>query len=78
MMTGVWHVEEAPTADVVVSSGHPRPGSRTSRLAAELGERIARSRGNGTFVTVDVAELGAGLLAPADEATGRAMLPSDR
>ncbi|GAB1692519.1 hypothetical protein KRM28CT15_43220 [Krasilnikovia sp. M28-CT-15] len=59
---------------VVVISGHPRPGSDTLRLATELGARIAKSRGNATFVTVDVAELGPGLLTPADEATGRALL----
>lgn len=40
MMTGIWYVEEAPMADVVVISGHPRPGSSTSRLAAELGEDV--------------------------------------
>jgi FMN reductase len=61
-------------ADVVVISGHPRPGSRTLRLATELGGRIAKSRGNAPFVTVDVAELGSGLLATADEATARALL----
>ncbi|HET6478497.1 MAG TPA: NAD(P)H-dependent oxidoreductase [Actinoplanes sp.] len=60
--------------DVVVISGHPCSGSRTLRLATALGERIARSRGNAAFVTVDVAELGPGLLTPADGATGAALL----
>ena len=60
--------------DVVVISGHPSPGSRTLRLATAVGERIAKSRGDGTFVTVDVAELGPGLLEPAHGATGEALL----
>lgn len=60
--------------DVVVISGHPRPGSRTLRLATAVGERIARGRGHAGFVTVDVAELGPGLLVPADRATGEALL----
>lgn len=60
--------------DVVVISGHPSPGSRTLRLATALGERIAQSRGQGAYVTVDVAELGPGLLVPADAATGEALM----
>ncbi|WP_127503473.1 NADPH-dependent FMN reductase [Actinoplanes solisilvae] len=60
--------------DVVVISGHPRPGSRTLSLARALGERIALSRGQAGFVTVDVAELGPRLLVPADAATGEALL----
>ena len=60
--------------DVVVISGHPSPGSRTLRLATAVGERIARSCGAAGFATVDVAELGPGLLAPADRATGEALL----
>ena len=60
--------------DVVVISGHPSPGSRTLRLATAVGERIALSRGDAGFVTVDVAELGPGLLEPADGATGEALL----
>lgn len=59
---------------VVVISGHPSPGSRTLQLAAAVGERIALNRGDATFVTVDVAELGPGLLMPADSATGEALL----
>ncbi|MCY1139519.1 NAD(P)H-dependent oxidoreductase [Actinoplanes sp. Pm04-4] len=60
--------------DVVVISGHPTPASRTLQLATALGQRIARSRGNETFVTVDVAELGPGLLTPDDGATGAALM----
>ena len=60
--------------DVVVVSGHPRPGSRTLHLATAVADRIARNRGETGFVTVDVAELGPGLLVPADGATGEALL----
>jgi FMN reductase len=59
--------------DVVVVSGHPRPGSRTLRLARAVGERFAERRGNAGFVTVDVAELGPALLAPGDGVTGAAL-----
>jgi FMN reductase len=61
-------------SDVVVICGHPQPGSRTLRLATALGERIAQSRGNGTFVTIDVSALGPGLLTPDDGATGAALM----
>ena len=60
--------------DVVVISGHPRPGSRTLQLALALGERLAAGRGQTALVTVDVAELGPALLKPADGATGKALL----
>ncbi|RSM49280.1 NADPH-dependent FMN reductase [Actinoplanes sp. ATCC 53533] len=60
-------------SDVVVISGHPRPGSRTLQLAMAVGKRFAAHRGHVTFVTIDVAELGQGLLAPADAATGEAL-----
>jgi len=60
--------------DVVVISGHPRPGSRTLQLATALGERFAARRGQTAVVTVDVAELGPALLKPADGATGKALL----
>ena len=60
--------------DVVVVSGHPHPGSSTLRLATAVGERIAGRRGSDTFVTVDVSELGPGLLVPDDGATGEALL----
>jgi FMN reductase len=61
-------------SDVVVISGHPRPGSRTWQLAMAVGRRFAARRGQTTFVTVDVAELGAALLNPADGTTGQALL----
>ena len=60
--------------DVVVISGHPRPGSRTLQLALALGERLAAGRGQTALVTVDVAELGPALLEPDDGATGKALL----
>lgn len=60
-------------SDVVVICGHPRPGSRTLRLATAVGTRFAERRGHARFVTVDVAELGHGLLVPADPATGKAL-----
>ena len=59
--------------DVVVISGHPHPGSSTLQLALAVGKRFAASRGHPRFVTVDVAKLGAALLSPADDATGRAL-----
>jgi len=61
-------------ADVVVISGHPRPGSRTLTLAKAVGERFALRRGRGAAVLVDVAELGPALLSPGDGATGAALL----
>ncbi|MDT5042872.1 MAG: reductase [Actinoplanes sp.] len=54
--------------DVVVISGHPQPGSRTLQLARAVGERLA---GSGA---VDIAELVPALFAPADGATGEALL----
>jgi len=59
---------------VVVVSGHPDPGSSTLRLATAVGERVAATRGEAAFVTVDVAELGPGLLMPYDGATAAALL----
>src|SRR4051812_13486142 len=59
---------------VVVVSGNPRPESRTLRLAVELGERFAASRGDSTFAVVDVAKIGPALLMPTDSATGEALL----
>ena len=60
--------------DVVVISGHPRPGSRTLQLATAVGRKFAADRGQAAFVTVDVAELGPALLHPADSATSSALL----
>jgi FMN reductase len=56
---------------VVVVSGHPRRGSRTLRLARAVGERLAE---RSALVLVDIAELGPGVLLPADRATGEALL----
>jgi len=53
----------------VVLAGNPRPGSRTRRLA----EAVAAELGATGPVVVDVAELGAGLLTPGDEATAAAI-----
>ena len=61
-------------SDIVVVSGHPRPGSKTWQLAMAVGKRFATRRGQATFVTVDVAELGPSLLDPADGDTGQALL----
>ena len=74
MMAGDCYVEEAPMPDIVVVSGHPRPESSTLQLAKALGARIARSRGETDFRTIDVAELGPGLLTPSDWATGEALM----
>jgi FMN reductase len=59
---------------VVVICGHPHPESRTLQLARAVGERFARHRGHAAPVVVDVAALGSALLAPADHATGRALM----
>jgi FMN reductase len=55
---------------IVVVSGNPRTGSRTSRLAIEVGNALAA--GNPPTV-IEVGELGAGLLTPGDEATTAAV-----
>lgn len=60
--------------DIVVVSGHPRPGSRTLELATAVGDRFARRRGQAATVLVDVAELGSGLLTPGDGSTGEALM----
>jgi FMN reductase len=55
---------------IVVVSGNPRPGSRTSTLAVAVGDALA----GGTPPTViEVGELGPGLLTPGDEATAAAV-----
>lgn len=59
--------------DVVVVSGHPRPGSRTLELARAVGASFAARRGGEAFATVDLAELGPSLLTPADAATDEAL-----
>jgi FMN reductase len=75
MMAGYRRDEvEGRMQDVVVVSGHPRPGSRTLQLAVAVGERFARRGGPATFVVVDVAELGPALLTSTDARTGEALL----
>ena len=54
---------------VVVISGNPRPGSRTLKLATAVAEAATSE----TFTTIDVGELGTGLLTPGDEATAAAL-----
>jgi FMN reductase len=60
---------------IVVVSGNPRPGSRTSVLAVAVGEALAAGS-SATLVPptlIEVGELGAGLLTPGDEATAAAV-----
>ena len=52
---------------IVVVSGNPRAGSRTSTLAAAVGTALGGASG-----VVEVGALGAGLLTPGDEATAAA------
>jgi FMN reductase len=58
---------------IVVVSGNPRPGSRTSILAVAVGEAIAGRTGGFPPTVIEVGELGAGLLTPGDEATAAAV-----
>jgi FMN reductase len=60
--------------DVVVISGHPRPGSRTLQLARAVGERLAGRPEPGQMTVVDLAEIAPALFAPGDRATGEALL----
>jgi len=60
-------------SDIVIVSGHPRPGSRTMRLAAEVGRRFADRGGRRPPVVVDVAEIGAAVLRPDDSRTRAAL-----
>jgi len=55
---------------IVVVSGNPRAGSRTSSLAVAVGEALAAGS---PVEVVEVGELGAGLLTPGDEPTARAV-----
>ncbi|MBM2622113.1 NAD(P)H-dependent oxidoreductase [Actinoplanes sp. LDG1-06] len=55
---------------IVVVSGNPRPGSRTSILATAVGQALA---GPGTPEIIEVGALGAGLLTPGDEPTAAAV-----
>jgi FMN reductase len=58
---------------IVVVSGNPRAGSRTSALAIAVGEAIAARLGAATPTVIEVGELGAGLLTKGDEATAAAV-----
>ncbi|WP_199511371.1 NADPH-dependent FMN reductase [Nucisporomicrobium flavum] len=53
---------------IVVVSGNPRAGSRTSVLATAVGAALG-----GASATVEVGALGPGLLTPGDEATAAAV-----
>ena len=55
---------------IVVVSGNPRPGSRTSTLAVAVGSALAAGA---PVEVVEVGELGAGLLTPGDEPTAKAV-----
>ncbi|MEU8658585.1 NADPH-dependent FMN reductase [Actinoplanes philippinensis] len=58
---------------IVVVSGNPRAGSRTSTLAIAVGEAIAGQLGSPQPHVIEVGSLGAGLLTPGDEATKAAV-----
>ena len=53
---------------IVVVSGNPRPGSRTSTLAVAVGTALG-----GAASVVEVGALGTGLLTPGDSATAAAV-----
>jgi FMN reductase len=55
---------------IVVVSGNPRPGSRTSTLAVAVGSALAAGA---PVEVIEVGELGAGLLTPGDERTAKAV-----
>lgn len=55
---------------IVVVSGNPRAGSRTSALAVAVGVAVA---GGVPPTVIEVGELGVGLLTPGDEATAAAL-----
>jgi FMN reductase len=52
----------ASNSSLIVISGHPRPGSRTKRLAESVGRAL-----DPAFVTVDVADLGDDLAAAVEQ-----------
>ncbi|MFC3990399.1 NADPH-dependent FMN reductase [Actinoplanes siamensis] len=58
---------------IVVVSGNPRPGSRTSALAIAVGEAFAARLGAPAPTVIEVGDLGAGLLTKGDEATAAAV-----
>ncbi|MFI5908698.1 NADPH-dependent FMN reductase [Dactylosporangium sp. NPDC051541] len=58
---------------IVVVSGNPRPGSRTSRLAEAVGVALAEREGAAAPRVVEVSALGVGLLQAGDEAVAEAV-----
>ena len=58
---------------IVVVSGNPRAGSRTSTLAVAVGQAIAARLGSPEPRLIEVGDLGPGLLTPGDEATEAAV-----
>jgi FMN reductase len=58
---------------VVVVSGNPRVGSRTSVLASAVGDALVARLGGEAPLVVEVGALGAGLLTPGDQATAAAV-----
>ncbi|MFC7484867.1 hypothetical protein ACFQX7_39250 [Luedemannella flava] len=58
---------------IVVVSGNPRAGSRTSTLAGAVGDAIAERLGLDAPTTIEVGALGAGLMTPGDEPTAAAV-----
>ena len=58
---------------IVVVSGNPRAGSRTSVLATAVGEAVAARARAAAPVVIEVGALGAGLLTPGDAATADAV-----
>jgi len=60
-------------SQIVVVSGNPRPGSRTSSLATAVGAAIADRAGAGPPTVIEVGGLGPGLLTPGDGPTAAAL-----
>jgi FMN reductase len=60
-------------SSIVVVSGNPRAGSRTSTLAGAVGAALAGRRGEPAPAVLEVGELGTGLLTPGDAATAAAV-----
>lgn len=58
---------------IVVVSGSPRAGSRTSALAIAVGEALAERLNSPAPQVIEVGSLGAGLLTPGDTATTAAL-----
>jgi FMN reductase len=60
-------------SQIVVVSGNPRPGSRTSALAVAVGSAVSSVLGAPEPTVIEVGALGTGLLTPADPATAAAL-----